>query len=179
MIPLVATVKEMAGPGSDRAARGGRSIQGKGDRVEYLVGTMIELPRAAWWRTRLPRKPSSSLSAPTTSRRPLMGFSRDDINKFLPAYLERESSSRIRSPSSIRKVWEIGADGYGARAQDAPEAEGRASAANMAATASVEFCHKLGLNYVSCTFSVGLTARLARRRLAASDKLKVEGGRTK
>ena len=41
----------------------------KGVKVDYMVGTMIELPRAAWWRTRSPRKPSSSASAPTTSRR--------------------------------------------------------------------------------------------------------------
>jgi pyruvate, orthophosphate dikinase len=45
--------------------------------------------------------------------------------------------------------------------------------------ASVEFCHKLGLNYVSCSPFRVLTARLAAAQAAASDKLKVEGGRTK
>jgi pyruvate, orthophosphate dikinase len=45
--------------------------------------------------------------------------------------------------------------------------------------ASVEFCHKLGLNYVSCSPFRVLTARLAAAQAAASEKLKVEGGRTK
>ena len=70
MIPLVATLKEMANQGAIVRRVAEEVFKEKGMKVDYLVGTMIELPRAPWLRMRSRKKRSSSPSAPTTLRRP-------------------------------------------------------------------------------------------------------------
>jgi pyruvate,orthophosphate dikinase len=60
-----------------------------GERVPFLIGTMIELPRAALTADEIARRRSSSPSARTTSRRRCSGLSRDDAGRFLPQYIEK------------------------------------------------------------------------------------------
>ncbi len=67
MIPLVATRRELEITRAQVDKIAEEVFAEAGQRIEYSVGTMIELPRAACWRpTRLPRSPTSSASAPTT-----------------------------------------------------------------------------------------------------------------
>ncbi len=66
MIPLTSGVKEMANQAAIVRRVAEEVFAKKEQKVEYLVGTMIELPAPRWRQTRSPRKPSSSASAPTT-----------------------------------------------------------------------------------------------------------------
>src|SRR5204863_3213032 len=108
------------------------------------------------------------------------GFSRDDIGTFLPAYLEQRLLAR--DPFVV-----LDQEGVGALVEMAV-AKGRKVKPGLkigicgehgGEPSSVEFCHQVGLNYVSCSPFRVLTARLAAAQAAASDKLKVEAGRTK
>ncbi len=108
------------------------------------------------------------------------GFSRDDINKVLPTYLAEGILKQ--DPFAV-----LDREDVGQLVKMATE-RGRKTRSNLKVgicgehggePSSVEFCYQTGLNYVSCSPFCVLTARLAAAQAAASDKLKVKGGRTK
>src|SRR2546430_396329 len=180
MIPLTATLKEMSNQAEivNRVAE--EVFKEKGTRVDYLVGTMIELPRAALVADEIAKEAQFFSFGTNDLTQTTFGFSRDDVNKILPTYiaegilkqdpfaaLDREGVGQL-----IRIATERGRKTRpGLKVGICGEHGGEPS--------SVEFCHHVGLNYVSCSPFRVLTARLAAAQAAASDKLKVEGGRTK
>jgi len=152
----------------------------KKKKVEYMVGTMIELPRAALVADEIAREAEFFSFGTNDLTQTTFGFSRDDINKFLPDYLEQGILKQ--DPFAV-----LDREGVGQLVRMATE-KGRKTRGNLKVgicgehggdPSSVEFCHQIGLNYVSCSPFRVLTARLAAAQAAASDKLKVEGGRTK
>jgi len=108
------------------------------------------------------------------------GFSRDDINKFLPSYLAegilKQDPFAVLDRAGVGKL--VRRATVGARKTN-PKIKVGICGEHGGDPSSVEFCHQIGLNYVSCSPFRVLTARLAAAQAAASDKLKVEGGRTK
>jgi len=149
-------------------------------RVDYLVGTMIELPRAALVADEIAKEAQFFSFGTNDLTQTTFGFSRDDINKFLPSYLAEGILKQ--DPFAV-----LDREGVGQLVRMATE-RGRKSRSNLKVgicgehggePSSVEFCHQIGLNYVSCSPFRVLTARLAAAQAAASDQLKVEGGRTK
>jgi len=180
MIPLVATVKEMANQAAivHRVAK--EVFDEKERTVEYLVGTMIELPRAALVADEIAKEAEFFSFGTNDLTQTTFGFSRDDVNKILPTYIEEGILKR--DPFEV-----LDQEGVGQLVKMATE-RGRKSRPNLKVgicgehggePSSVEFCYRTGLNYVSCSPFRVLTARLAAAQAAASERMQGEAGRTK
>jgi len=180
MIPLTATLKEMANQAAvvHRVAK--EVFEEKGKKVDYMVGTMIELPRAALVADEIAKEAQFFSFGTNDLTQTTFGFSRDDVNKILTTYvadgilkqdpfavLDREGVGQL-----VRMATERGR-------KTRPDLKVGICGEHGGEPSSVEFCYQVGLNYVSCSPFRVLTARLAAAQAAASDKLKVEGGRTK
>src|SRR5450631_3958677 len=180
MIPLVAMVKEMANQAAIVRRVAEEVFKEKGTKVEYLVGTMIELPRAALVADEIAKEAEFFSFGTNDLTQTTFGFSRDDVNKVLPTYLAEGILKQ--DPFAA-----LDQEGVGQLVKMATE-RGRKTRPTLKVgicgehggePSSVEFCYKTGLNYVSCSPFRVLTARLAAAQAAASETLKVEGGRTK
>jgi pyruvate,orthophosphate dikinase len=180
MIPLVATVKEMANQAAIVRRVAEEVFKEKGTKVEYMVGTMIELPRAALVADEIAKEAEFFSFGTNDLTQTTFGFSRDDVNKVLPTYLAEGILKQ--DPFAA-----LDQDGVGQLVKMATE-RGRKTRPMLKVgicgehggePSSVEFCYRTGLNYVSCSPFRVLTARLAAAQAAASETLTVEGGRTK
>ncbi|MFZ0732575.1 MAG: pyruvate, phosphate dikinase [Candidatus Sulfotelmatobacter sp.] len=180
MIPLVATLKEMANQGAIVRRVADEVFKEKGMKVDYMVGTMIELPRAALVADEIAKEAEFFSFGTNDLTQTTFGFSRDDVNKVLPTYLAEGILKQ--DPFAA-----LDQEGVGQLVKIATE-RGRKTRSNLKVgicgehggePSSVEFCYRTGLNYVSCSPFRVLTARLAAAQAAAAEKLKVEGGRTK
>jgi pyruvate, orthophosphate dikinase len=180
MIPLVATVKEMANQAAIVRRVADEVFKEKGAKVEYMVGTMIELPRAALVADEIAKEAEFFSFGTNDLTQTTFGFSRDDVNKVLPTYLAEGILKQ--DPFAA-----LDQEGVGQLVKMATE-RGRKTRPTLKVgicgehggePSSVEFCYKTGLNYVSCSPFRVLTARLAAAQAAAAETLKVEGGRTK
>ena len=180
MIPLTATRKEMANQAAVVHRVAQEVFKEKEKKVDYLVGTMIELPRAALVADEIAKEAQFFSFGTNDLTQTTFGFSRDDVNKVLPTYLEEGILKQ--DPFAV-----LDREGVGQLVKMATE-RGRKTRPDLKVgicgehggePSSVEFCHQIGLNYVSCSPFRVLTARLAAAQAAAADKLKVEGGRTK
>jgi len=180
MIPLVATLKEMANQAAivNRVAR--EVFAEKERTVDYMVGTMIELPRAALVADEIAKEAQFFSFGTNDLTQTTFGFSRDDVNKVLPTYIEEGILKR--DPFEV-----LDREGVGQLVKLATE-RGRKSRSNLKVgicgehggePSSVEFCHQTGLNYVSCSPFRVLTARLAAAQAAASEKAGGQAERTK
>jgi len=180
MIPLVATLKEMANQGAIVRRVAEEVFKEKGTKIDYMVGTMIELPRAALVADEIAKEAEFFSFGTNDLTQTTFGFSRDDVNKVLPTYLAEGILKQ--DPFAA-----LDQEGVGQLVKIATE-RGRKTRSNLKVgicgehggePSSVEFCYRTGLNYVSCSPFRVLTARLAAAQAAAAEKLKVEGGRTK
>jgi pyruvate,orthophosphate dikinase len=180
MIPLVATLKEMANQGAIVRRVAEEVFQEKGARIDYLVGTMIELPRAALVADEIAREAEFFSFGTNDLTQTTFGFSRDDVNKVLPTYLAEGILKQDPFAALDR-------EGVGQLVKMATE-RGRKTRPTLKVgicgehggePSSVEFCYQVGLNYVSCSPFRVLTARLAAAQAAATESLKIESGRTK
>jgi pyruvate,orthophosphate dikinase len=144
----------------------------KGATVDYMVGTMIELPRAALTADQIAEEAEFFSFGTNDLTQTTYGISRDDINNFLPAYLKYGIFKH--DPFAT-----LDQAGVGLLVKMAT-AKGRNTRANLKVgicgehggdPESVKFCHKIGLNYVSCSPFRLLTARLAAAQAAAEEKL--------
>ena len=180
MIPLTATLKEMANQGAIVHRVAAEVFKEKEDKVDYLVGTMIELPRAALVADEIAKEAQFFSFGTNDLTQTTFGFSRDDVNKILPTYLNEGILKQ--DPFAA-----LDQEGVGQLVKMATE-RGRKTRPDLKVgicgehggePSSVEFCHRVGLNYVSCSPFRVLTARLAAAQAAAAEQLKVEGGRTK
>jgi pyruvate, orthophosphate dikinase len=179
MIPLTTTVKELKNQ-EDVVRRIAEEVfKEKGDRVEYLVGTMIELPRAALVADRIAEQAEFFSFGTNDLTQTTFGFSRDDINKFLPEYLAQGIFKQ--DPFA-----QLDQDGVGQLVEMATQ-KGRKTRQDLKVgicgehggePESVKFCHRVGLNYVSCSPFRVLTARLAAAQAALEEK-GGSGGATK
>jgi pyruvate, orthophosphate dikinase len=180
MIPLTATLKETANQTAIVRRVAEEVFAEKEHRVEYLVGTMIELPRACIVADEIAKEAEFFSFGTNDLTQTTFGFSRDDINKFLPTYV----SEGILKQDPFQA---IDRDGVGELIRMGIE-RGRKTRHHLEVgicgehggePSSVEFCHQVGMDYVACSPFRILTARLAAAQAAAGEKLKSEGGRTK
>jgi len=179
MIPLTSTLKEMKNQ-ADIVRRVAEEVFAeKKDRVEYLVGTMIELPRAALVADQIAEEAEFFSFGTNDLTQTTFGFSRDDINRFLPEYT-RQGILKQDPFASLDQ------DGVGQLVEMAT-LKGRKTRPNLKVgicgehggePESVKFCHRVGLNYVSCSPYRVLTARLAAAQAALEEK-GATGGATK
>ncbi len=180
MIPLVGMVKEMADQKAIVRRVAEEVFAEKKQKVEYMVGTMIELPRACVVADQIAEEAEFFSFGTNDLTQTAYGFSRDDISKFLPSYIERGILKN--DPFAT-----LDQQGVGALMEQGVK-KGRGSNGSLKIgicgehggdPASVEFCHRVGLNYVSCSPYRVLTARLAAAQAAASEQNKGESGGTK
>jgi pyruvate,orthophosphate dikinase len=179
MIPLVTGIKEMKNQADIVRRVAAEVFAEKKDKVDFMVGTMIELPRAALLADQIAQEAEFFSFGTNDLTQTTFGFSRDDINKFLPEYL-KEGIFKQDPFASLDQ------DGVGQLVEMATE-RGRKTRPNLKVgicgehggePESVKFCHRAGLNYVSCSPFRVLTARLAAAQAALEEKGSI-GGATK
>ena len=171
MIPLVGEAKELKFVKDVVVATADKLIKEAGVELEYHIGTMIEIPRAAVTADEIAKEAEFFSFGTNDLTQMTFGFSRDDAAKFLDAYYEH----KIYEFDPFAKLDQVG---VGALVKMAAE-KGRATRPNIKLgicgehggdPSSVEFCHKVGLNYVSCSpFRVPI-ARLAAAQAAINEK---------
>ena len=171
MIPLVGERKELKFVKDVVVATADRLIKEAGVEMEYHIGTMIEIPRAAVTADEIAKEAEFFSFGTNDLTQMTFGFSRDDAAKFLNAYYEH----KIYEFDPFAKLDQTG---VGALVKMAAE-KGRATRPNIKLgicgehggdPSSVEFCHKVGLDYVSCSpFRVPI-ARLAAAQAALKQK---------
>jgi pyruvate,orthophosphate dikinase len=180
MIPLVATVKEMANQGAIVRRVADEVFKEKGTKVEYMIGTMIELPRAALVADEIAKEAEFFSFGTNDLTQTTFGFSRDDVNKVLPTYLAegilKQDPFAALDQEGVGQLVKIATE-RGRKTR--PTLKVGICGEHGGEPSSVEFCYRIGLNYVSCSPFRVLTARLAAAQAAATETLKVEGGRTK
>ena len=171
MVPLVGNHKELRYQKEiiDRTAE--QVFTERNDKIDYLVGTMIEVPRAAVTANQIAEVAEFFSFGTNDLTQMTLGFSRDDIGKFLPIYLEKGILKN--DPFQI-----LDRNGVGQLIREAVF-KGRGTRENLKCgicgehggePSSVEFCHYAGLNYVSCSpFRVPI-ARLAAAHAALNEK---------
>ena len=171
MIPLVGEVKELKYVKDVVTSTADRLIAEAGVKMEYHVGTMIEIPRAAVTADQIATEAEFFSFGTNDLTQMTFGFSRDDAGKFLDAYYD----AKIYESDPFARLDQVG---VGALVKMAAE-KGRATRPDIKLgicgehggdPSSVEFCHNIGLNYVSCSpFRVPI-ARLAAAQAAIKEK---------
>ena len=170
MIPLVGEVKELAYVKKVVVETADAIIKEAGSDMHYKVGTMIEIPRAALTADQIAKEAEFFSFGTNDLTQMTFGFSRDDAGKFLNAYYDR----KIYENDPFAKLDQTG---VGQLVEIAVE-KGRKTRPDLKCgicgehggdPSTIEFCHKVGLNYVSCSpFRVPI-ARLAAAQAALKD----------
>jgi len=171
MIPLVGHVNELRAQRDivDRVAKEVMAQAGK--KIKYMVGTMIELPRAAVTADEIARVADFFSYGTNDLTQMVFGLSRDDAGKFLPFY--RETGILDFDPfvsidqSGVGEVIRIGVE-KGRKTK--PELEIGICGEHGGDPSSVEFCHRAGMDYVSCSPYRVPIARLAAAQAALKYK---------
>jgi pyruvate,orthophosphate dikinase len=172
MIPLTGTLAEMKMQEDIVRSTVEKVFKETGEKVDYLVGTMIEVPRAALTADEIAQSAEFFSFGTNDLTQMTFGYSRDDAGKFLPVYLQK----------NILKVDPFQAldqDGVGQLVKMAVK-KGRKTRKNIklgicgehgGEPSSVEFCHRVGLNYVSCSPYRVPIARLAAAQAVVRKKM--------
>ena len=170
MIPLVGEVKELKYVKNIVVETADKLIAETGSKLKYKVGTMIEIPRAALTADEIAKEAAFFSFGTNDLTQMTFGFSRDDAGKFLDAYYDK----KIFENDPFAKLDQIG---VGSLMKIAIE-KGKATNKDLhlgicgehgGDPSSVEFCHKIGLDYVSCSpFRVPI-ARLAAAQAAIAE----------
>jgi pyruvate,orthophosphate dikinase len=167
MIPLVGEVKELAFVKKVVTKTADAIIKAEGVDLQYKVGTMIEIPRAALTADKIAEQAEFFSFGTNDLTQMTFGFSRDDAGKFLDAYY----ANGIYESDPFARLDQIGVGRLMEMAvklgkQTRPDIMLGICGEHGGDPASVEFCHKIGLNYVSCSpFRVPI-ARLAAAQAA-------------
>ena len=170
MIPLVGEVKELKYVKDIVVKTADAEIAAAGADLKYEVGTMIEIPRACLTADEIAQNADFFCFGTNDLTQMTYGFSRDDAGKFLSAYYD----CKIFENDPFAKLDQTGVGAL----MEMAVAKGKASGRNLhygicgehgGDPVSVEFCHKIGLNYVSCSpFRVPI-ARLAAAQAAIKE----------
>ncbi|MBS2211482.1 pyruvate, phosphate dikinase [Carboxylicivirga mesophila] len=162
MVPLIGTVKELKMQEELIRSTAAKVFEEKGIEVDYMVGTMIEIPRAALTANEVAEVAEFFSFGTNDLTQMTFGYSRDDAGKFLPIYIEKgilkQDPFQALDQTGVGQLVEMGCQ------------KGRSTRSDLklgicgehgGEPSSVEFCHRTGLDYVSCSpFRVPI-ARLA------------------
>ncbi|MFL5523440.1 MAG: pyruvate, phosphate dikinase [Gemmatimonadaceae bacterium] len=162
MIPLVSTVKEFDNQRAIIEDVAEKVLGGMGEKISYLIGTMIELPRAALTAAQIAQSAEFFSFGTNDLTQTTLGLSRDDAGRFLPSYIERgifpdDPFQTLDTEGVGRLVGIAVEDGRRVR----PDIKLGICGEHGGEPRSISFCHQLGLDYVSCSpFRIPI-ARLA------------------
>ena len=167
MVPLVGTVKELASQKDIIVATARQVMEETGIKVNYSVGTMIEVPRAAVTADEIAKEAEFFSFGTNDLTQMTFGYSRDDAGKFLPDYIEKKilpvDPFRVLDRGGVGQLVQMAVTkGRGVN----PKLKVGICGEHGGDPSSIEFCHLTGLNYVSCSpFRVPI-ARLAAAQAA-------------
>ena len=170
MIPLVGEVKELKYVKDVVVATADEELKAAGVEMPYKVGTMIEIPRAALTADEIAREAEFFSFGTNDLTQMTFGFSRDDAGKFLGAYYDK----KIYENDPFARLDQVGVGKLVKMAatlgrQTRPDLHLGICGEHGGDPSSVEFCHKVGLDYVSCSpFRVPI-ARLAAAQAAIKE----------
>ena len=170
MIPLVGEVKELKFVKDVVVKTADEELAAAGVNMKYLVGTMIEIPRAALTADEIAKEAEFFSFGTNDLTQMTFGFSRDDAGKFLGAYYDK----KIYESDPFAKLDQVGVGKLVKMAaklgrETRPELHLGICGEHGGDPSSVEFCHKVGLDYVSCSpFRVPI-ARLAAAQAAIKE----------
>jgi len=152
MIPLIGTVQEFRMQEDIIRSTADKVFEERGDKIEYLVGTMIEIPRAAMTADQIAEHAEFFSFGTNDLTQMGFGYSRDDSGKFLPIYVDagilKHDPFQVLDQEGIGQLVQMGTE------------KGRSTNPNLKVgicgehggePSSVEFCHGVGMNYVSCS----------------------------
>ncbi len=171
MIPLVGDVKEFSFLAALTRRVASEVMEKEGVQVEYLVGTMIEIPRAALTADKIASEAQFFSFGTNDLTQMTFGFSRDDVGSFLPTYYEKGilevDPFAVLDQEGVGQLVKMGVEkGRSAR----PELKVGICGEHGGEPSSVAFCHKVGMNYVSCSpFRVPI-ARMAAAHAALKEE---------
>ena len=172
MVPLTGILYEFKQQEEVIRAEAAKLFEEVGDSIDFKVGTMIEVPRAALTANRIASSAEFFSFGTNDLTQMTFGYSRDDIASFLPIYLEKKILK-------VDPFQVLDQNGVGQLIRMATE-KGRAVRPDLKCgicgehggePSSVKFCHKVGLNYVSCSPYRVPIARLAAAQAAIEDTL--------
>ena len=170
MLPLIGTEAEIVYVKHNVVNAIEKAKKAKGSNIEYKIGTMIEIPRAALTADEIAKHAEFFSFGTNDLTQMTFGFSRDDIGSFLPDYIDKKVFQVDPFVSLDQK-------GVG-QLIDIAAKKGRSTRPNIKLgicgehggdPESIKFCHKVGLNYVSCSPYRVLVARLAAAQAAAEE----------
>jgi pyruvate,orthophosphate dikinase len=176
MIPLTMDKKELAGQVDQARALADGLIKAAKSKVKYMIGTMIEIPRAALLADQIAEVAEFFSFGTNDLTQMTLGLSRDDAGRFLPIYVadEKDGGKGIFKNDPFQSLDQ---DGVGMLVKIGIE-KGRSTKKDLkigicgehgGESASVKFCHRVGMNYVSCSpFRVPI-ARLAAAQAVIAD----------
>ena len=170
MVPLVGIINEFEEQKNAIVEAANALFAAEGDTVEYTIGTMIEIPRAALTADQIAQQAQFFSFGTNDLTQMTFGYSRDDVNSFLPIYLRKKilknDPFQVLDQTGVGQLVEM-ATSKG-RAVN-PELKCGICGEHGGEPESVKFCHRVGLNYVSCSpFRVPI-ARLAAAQAAVEE----------
>jgi pyruvate,orthophosphate dikinase len=177
MIPLIGTVEELAFLKKRALAVAEEVFKKAGQKVEFLIGTMIEIPRAALTADQIAEEAEFFSFGTNDLTQMTFGFSRDDIGSFMPTYVDNKilpvDPFQTLDQKGVGQLVEMGtAKGRKARQEKHGEhLKVGICGEHGGDPDSVVFCHKVGMDYVSCS-----PFRVPIARLAAAQAALAGGG---
>jgi len=162
MLPIISTEQEFTILKDDVHKIAKEVMQKKGIQIEYMVGTMIELPRAALIADKIANHAEFFSFGTNDLTQMTFGFSRDDVGSFVPDYIEKgileKDPFQVLDQEGVGQLVEIGIKkGRSTR----PELKVGICGEHGGNPQTISFCHKVGMNYVSCSPYRVPIARLA------------------
>ncbi|MBV8677707.1 MAG: pyruvate, phosphate dikinase [Planctomycetaceae bacterium] len=173
MIPLVGTIEELAFLKKRAVAVADEVMAKAGVKVDYLIGTMIEIPRAALTADQIAEEAQFFSFGTNDLTQMTFGFSRDDITSFIPAYVENKilkvDPFQTLDTVGVGQLVEMGVTkGRATRKAKGEHLKVGICGEHGGDPESIAFCHRVGMDYVSCSpFRVPI-ARLAAAQAALS-----------
>jgi len=162
MIPLVGDVSELRMQGDIVRRVADEVMAETGQKIDYLLGTMIEVPRAALTADKIATVAEFFSFGTNDLTQMTFGMSRDDAGRFLPLYVERkllkDDPFEVLDQEGVGQLVRMGVErGRSTR----PDLKTGICGEHGGEPESVKFCHRVGLNYVSCSPYRVVIARLA------------------
>ena len=170
MVPLVGIINEFEEQKNAIVEAAEALFAAEGDRVEYTIGTMIEIPRAALTADQIAQQAQFFSFGTNDLTQMTFGYSRDDVNSFLPIYFRKKilknDPFQVLDQTGVGQLVEMATKkGRGVNA----DLKCGICGEHGGEPESVKFCHRVGLNYVSCSpFRVPI-ARLAAAQAAVEE----------
>ena len=172
MVPLIGTLAEFVAQEDIIRATANKVFEERNDSIDYLVGTMIEIPRAALTADLIATRAEFFSFGTNDLTQMAFGYSRDDAGKFLPIYIEKGilkvDPFEVLDQEGVGQLVKMGTE---KGRMTNPDLKVGICGEHGGEPSSVEFCYKTGMNYVSCSPYRVPIARIASAQATVKESL--------